>query len=886
MEDKKNNKLSKISKLKVEEQGDSLSEDSAQLPVIVNKKIRVIAKKPKEDLDKIPEEKEAARSLKIVPVKNIVLFPHNVLPFTAGKEWTNESVDRAIRIGGKIGILAQKNPDSESPIPEDLYDIGTEAKILKVMRFPDNTYGAVVQGVRRFRILNYTNAEADHLSAEIEYLETDLNLQDSNIEVMALGKAMKQLVQRAISLSPNIPNEANLFIENVQDAAYLADLIVPYLSMDFKGKQVLLETEDLETRLRHIHSLLVREIEVLEMSQKINSDVKSEMGKQQRKYYVREQLKLLQKELGELDGRTPGTNSNDPADINERITNSKMSDETKEVALREVERMGMMQPGSPEYMVSHTYVTWLLDIPWQNFTESEIDLKEAQKILDKDHYGLAKVKKRILEFLAVCALKNSLKGPILLFVGPPGVGKTSLGKSIAKALGRKFTRIALGGVRDEAEIRGHRRTYIGSMPGKIADALKKSGTMNPVILFDEIDKLASDSRGDPSSALLEVLDPEQNGIFTDHYLNVPLDLSKVFFIATANNLSSIPAPLRDRMEIVDLSSYTLEEKEHIAFDHLLPQVLEDHGMSNLVNLKIDNEIMRGIIQLYTREAGVRQLKRELAGIVRGIARDCVEAGIRHQELIKNDTGENLTQAIKPLEKEITLEVVRKLIGASPFSDKKRPHALPIGVATGLAWTPNGGDVLYIETAASSPGSGKFGLTGQLGDVMKESVQTAFAYIRSNARQCGIDAKSVGKKDLHVHFPEGAVKKDGPSAGVATFLGIVSQFTGKAIASDLAMTGEISLRGDVLPVGGIKEKLLAAYRYGIKQVLIPQENEHDLEEIPEEVLKEMKVVPVSTLDEVLSIAFRKSKKSQYKSSIHKITNGKKIGRPLNSRSSYK
>jgi ATP-dependent Lon protease len=879
MEDKKNNKLSKISKLKVEEEGDSLIEDSTQLPVVVNKKIRVIAKKPKEDNDKNQEDKEAVRTLKIVPVKNIVLFPHNVLPFTAGKEWTNESVDRAIRIGGKIGILAQKNPESDSPMPEDLYEIGTEAKILKVIRFPDNSYGAVVQGVRRFRVLNFTNSEANHLSAEIEYLETDLNLQDSKIEVMALGKAMKQLVQKAISLSPNIPNEANLFIENVQDASYLADLIVPYLSMDFKGKQVLLETEDLETRLRQIHSLLVREIEVLEISQKINSDVKSEMGKQQRKYFVKEQLKLLQKELGDLDGRSQASNSSDPIDLNERITNCKMSDETKEVALREVERMGMMQPGSPEYMVSHTYVSWLLDIPWQNFTESEIDLKEAQNMLNKDHYGLAKVKKRIIEFLAVCALKNSLKGPILLFVGPPGVGKTSLGKSIAKALGRKFARIALGGVRDEAEIRGHRRTYIGSMPGKIADALKKSGTMNPVILFDEIDKLASDARGDPSSALLEVLDPEQNSIFIDHYLNVPLDLSKVFFIATANNLSSIPAPLRDRMEIVDLSSYTLEEKEHIAFDHLLPQVLEDHGMTNLVNLKIDNETMRSIIQLYTREAGVRQLKRELAGIVRGIARDCVEAGIRYQEEVKENT-ENSIQAIRPLEKEISLDVVRKLIGASPFSDKKRPQALPIGVATGLAWTPNGGDVLYIETAASSPGSGKFGLTGQLGEVMKESVQTAFAYIRSNARQCGINAKSVGKKDLHVHFPEGAVKKDGPSAGVATFLGIVSQFTGKAVASDLAMTGEISLRGDVLPVGGIKEKLLAAHRYGIKQVLIPQENEHDLEEIPEEVLKEMKVVPVSTLDQVLSIAFRKSKKQQLKPILNKLTDGKKVVRPLN------
>ncbi|KAB8040949.1 endopeptidase La [Silvanigrella paludirubra] len=883
MEDKKNNKLSKISKVKVEEQSDSLVEDSAQLPVVVNKKIRVLAKKPKEIDEKNGDDKENVRILKIVPVKNIVLFPHNVLPFTAGKEWTNESVDRAIRIGGKIGILAQKSSEVESATPNDLFEVGTEAKVLKIMKFPDNSYGAVVQGVRRFRVLNYVNSEIDHLSAEIEYLDSAKPSEEGSesIEVIALGKAMKQLVQKAISLSPNIPNEANLFIENVQEPDYLANLIIPYLSIDFKGKQNLLETEDVEERLKVIHSLLVREIEVLEISQKINSDVKSEMGKQQRKYFLREQLKLLQKELGELDGRSSSSSSSDPVDLNEKIQNSKMSEETKEVALREVERMGMMQPGSPEYMVSHTYITWLLDIPWGTFSESEINLKEAQKILDKDHYGLAKVKKRILEFLAVCALKNSLKGPILLFVGPPGVGKTSLGKSIAKALGRKFTRIALGGVRDEAEIRGHRRTYIGSMPGKIADAFKKAGTMNPVILFDEIDKLASDGRGDPSSALLEVLDPEQNNVFMDHYLNVPLDLSKVFFIATANNLSSIPAPLRDRMEIVDLSSYTLEEKEHIAFDHLLPQVIDDHGMTDLVNLKMSKETMRSLIQLYTREAGVRQLKRELSGVIRGIARECVDAGMTHKA-----SEDSQNEKAQPLLKEINVETLRKLIGVSPFSDKKRPESLPIGVATGLAWTPNGGDVLYIETASSAPGTGKFGLTGQLGDVMKESVQTAFAYIRSNARQCGIQSKDVIKKDLHVHFPEGAVKKDGPSAGVATFLGIVSQFTGKPIASDLAMTGEISLRGDVLPVGGIKEKLLAAHRYGIKQVLIPSENEHDLEEIPEEVLKEMKVVPVSNLDEVLSIAFKKNKKVQLKNANVKVTHTKKAGRSLNVRSSHK
>ncbi|WP_186643967.1 endopeptidase La [Fluviispira vulneris] len=869
MEDKKSDRLSPNDKNKKQAKEPVIKQDSEKLPVVINKKIKVIPGKAKEVLDKSDENDSSENILKIVPVKNIVLFPHNVLPFTAGKEWTTESVDRAIRIGGKIGILAQINPDTHSPEPSELYTVGTEAKILKIMKFPDNTYGAVIQGVRRFKIRNFISTEKDRISAEVEYIP-DFQPAEENIEAIAIGRALKQLVQKAISLSPNIPNEASLFIDNVQDSAYLADLIVPYLSVDFRSKQALLEIEELEERLKQVHTLLMREIEVLEISQKINSDVRSEMGKQQRKYYVREQLKLLQKELGELDGRSTN-GSSDPIDLHEKILNSKMSPEVREIALKEVERMGLMQPGSPEFMVSHTYITWLLDIPWEIHTQHEINLKEAKSILDQDHHGLDKVKKRILEFLAVCALKDSLKGPILLFVGPPGVGKTSLGKSIAKALGRKFARIALGGVRDEAEIRGHRRTYIGSMPGKIADALKKVGTMDPVILFDEIDKLANDGRGDPSSALLEVLDPEQNSTFTDHYLNVPLDLSKVFFIATANSLHSIPAPLRDRMEIVELSSYTIEEKSHIAFEHLLPQVIESHGMANVIDVKINQETMKNLIHLYTREAGVRQLKRELAGIIRSIAREYVEAGY---DKVKEKSEKSLTD-MKRTERLITLAEIKKFLGPEIFSDKKRPPELPVGVATGLAWTPNGGDVLYIETASSAPGSGKFGLTGQLGDVMKESVQTAFAYIRSNAKLCGVNSNSVIKKDLHIHFPEGAVKKDGPSAGVAAFLGMVSQFTGKPIASDLAMTGEISLRGDVLAVGGIKEKLLAAHRYGIKKVLIPQENERDLEEIPNEVLKEMKVMPVSTLNEVLSIAFAKNKKIKNKSAPKKQENNRKV-----------
>ena len=618
----------------------------------------------------------------------------------------------------------------------------------------------------------------------------------------------------------------------------------------------------MEVRLRKIHSFLTSEIEVLEITQKINSDVKSELSKQQRKYFVREQMRLLQKELAEIDGKTASTTStgsNDPQDLNERVANSKMTKEARDAVQHEVERMGMMQPGSPEYMVSHNYVNWMLDIPWEIYSQEDVNLEKAQKILDQDHYGLKKVKKRILEFLAVCALKKSLKGPILLFVGPPGVGKTSLGKSIAKALGRKFVRIALGGVRDEAEIRGHRRTYIGSMPGKIVDSLKKAGTMDPIILFDEIDKLASDGRGDPSSALLEVLDPEQNNTFTDHYLNTPIDLSKVFFIATANNVHSIPAPLRDRMEIVELSSYTLEEKNHIAFDHLLPQVVEEHGLKNIVNISFDEETMKNLIELYTREPGVRQLKRELSAVARGVAKEYVEQTQTEEKEVNKTKGKVNKSKNKLQKKQIKLENIRQYLGPDIYLNKTRPKVLPIGVSTGLAWTPNGGDVLYIETAKILPGNGKFNLTGQLGDVMKESVQTAFAYIKANAKLFGVNAQSISKTDLHIHFPEGAVKKDGPSAGIAAFCAIVSQFTGKLLSSEIAMTGEISLRGEVLPVGGVKEKLLAAHRYGIKKALIPEQNKRDLEDIPKEVLNAMQIVFVSDLAQVFKLVFAKTAK---------------------------
>ena len=819
----------------------SLSESSSLVLADANSAAVPLALDPEDNGGKVFNKKYS--EINIIPVKNTVLFPHNVLPLTANKDWNNEAVEKSIRSGGVLGVLAQRDPNKESPRGEDLYDIGTEAKILKVIRFPDGSYGAVVQGLRRFKVMSYVNENSTHMVARVEYI-SEVESQTS-IEIMALSKGLKQLIQRAITLSPNVPSEAVLFIENVSDAGYLSDLVIPYLSVDVEAKQELLEMEDDASRLRKVHYLLTREIEILEVSQKIHSEVRSEVGKQQRKYYVKEQMRLLQKELGELDGKTSGATGNELVDLRARLEKSLMPQEAREAAERELDRMGMMQSGSPEYMVSFTYAGWLLDLPWGQFNQKSIDLTKAKAVLNEDHYGLEKVKKRVLEFLAVYALKETLKGPILLLLGPPGVGKTSLGKSVARALGRKFVRIALGGVRDEAEIRGHRRTYIGSMPGKFADALKKAGSMDPVILLDEVDKIAADQRGDPASALLEVLDSEQNSTFTDHYLNIPLDLSKVMFIATANSLHSIPGPLRDRMEVIDLSGYTLDEKNHIAFDHLLPQVLEEHGLTKRAHVTILPTVMKNIIQQYSREAGVRQLKRDLAGIARNIAREVVESDAKTKE-----------KKIIVKRRNITMNDVSEFLGPPIYLDTARSASLPFGVSLGLAYTPVGGDVLFIESALTPNGTGKLSLTGQLGDVMKESVITALTFIKANATACGVPQNASQKEDIHVHFPAGAIKKDGPSAGTAVFCALVSLLSQKNISPDLAMTGEISLRGDVLPVGGIKEKLMAAHRLGIKKVLIPFENKKDLHDFPADVLKELEVVGVKTLPEVLGHAFGK------------------------------
>lgn len=798
-----------------------------------------------------PEVREESPKLLLLPVKNAVLFPHNVVPVTPTARWGHDALERAARKSTPLGIVSIRDNASEPLRAEDLHEMGTEAKIIKVIRFPDGTSGAMVQGIRRFKIDHVTVEPDQPILAEVSYPESTTPAE--SIELAALERGLKQLIQKAVSLSPNIPNEANIFIENVADPQYLADLVVPYLSIDAREKQALLEMDDVLSRLRMVQKYLTREIEILEMSHRIQSEIKGEVGKQQRRFYVKEQLKLLQKELGELDGKAPSAQGQEPQDLRDRVEKSAMPQDAKSAALRELDRMGVMQTGSPEYSVSHTYVNWLLDMPWGVHTQKKVDLAAARQLLESEHYGLEKVKRRILEFLAVYALKGSLKGPILLLVGPPGVGKTSLGRSIAKALGRKFHRIALGGVRDESEIRGHRRTYVGAMPGKIAEALKKAGSMDPVILLDEVDKISADFRGDPSSALLEVLDSEQNHTFTDHYLNVPLDLSQVLFIGTANTLSTLQGPLRDRMEIVELDSYTLEEKVNIAQRHLLSQVADEHGMNPHMQLSLSDDLLTDIVMGYTREAGVRQLRRELAGLARGIVTDFVQSGqFKEGSTSANRVADRNKKSLP--RRAVSRREVERILGPRKYLESVKPVKLPIGVSTGLAYTPVGGDVLLIESVAIPDGQGRVTITGQLGDVMKESVQTALGLLKSMPQLCDVDAKRINASDLHVHFPAGAVKKDGPSAGVAIFSALAGLFSNRALPSDVAMTGEISLRGEVLPVGGIKEKILAAQRYGVKKVLVPQDNLRDLDELPETVRKAISIQGVRRIEEVIAAVF--------------------------------
>jgi ATP-dependent Lon protease len=776
-----------------------------------------------------PSEKDKAvlpPELAILPLRDSVLYPKMVLPLVVGKERSIKLVDDALMGDRIIGVTALRDSKVENPEIKDLYRIGTAAMILKMIKMPDGTLRLLIQGLSRIRIQEFTQTEP-YYRAKVEAIPDQYT---KDVRVEALTMNVRSLFQKVVSMAPYLSDEVEIMALNIQDPSELVYLIASSINISTQERQEILELQDIRQQLERITFFLNRELEIMEVREKIQSQIKGEMDKSQREYYLREQLKAIQKELGEKDERTL-----EIEEFKEKIEKANMPPEAREVAERELDRLAKMPPAAAEYTVVRTYLEWLVELPWSISTEDNLDIEVAQKVLDEDHYDLERVKKRILEYLAVRKLKKDMKGPILCFLGPPGVGKTSLGRSIARALGRKFVRISLGGVRDEAEIRGHRRTYIGALPGRIIQGIRKAGSNNPVFMLDEIDKVGTDFRGDPSSALLEVLDPEQNYAFSDHYLEVPFDLSKVMFIATANVLDTIPPALRDRMEVLDLPGYTEEEKLMIAKTHLLPKQLEAHGLEPR-HLQIEDEALRLIIRSYTREAGVRNLERQIAAICRGIAKEVA-------------LGKEATEVITP-------DKVPQYLGPIKFfSEVAERTAIP-GVATGLAWTPVGGDILFVEATMSRGGKNLI-LTGQLGDVMKESAQIALSYIRSKAEDLGIPEDFYEKNDIHIHVPAGSIPKDGPSAGVTMMTALASLLTGRPVRSDVAMTGEITLRGQVLPVGGIKEKVLAAKQAGITTVILPKKNEKDLEEVPEHIKKDIKFIFVQTMDEVLEVALEKN-----------------------------
>ncbi|MFQ5824241.1 MAG: endopeptidase La [bacterium] len=776
---------------------------------------------PSEDTDQI--KIKIPQVLPVLPLRNTVVFPNQILPLSVGREKSIKLIEDAMESVKLILLVAQQDGKIDHPEPKDLYRWGTVAVIMKVFKMPDGTKSVMVNGLSRARIIDYTQSEP-YLKALIQ---TQIEKRASGVDIDALIGNLKSLFQKVVGLAQYLTPEHAMLVVNTEDPGNLADIITWNLNISTSDKQSVLELVDIKSKLEKVTYLLTKELQILELGSKIQSEVQGEINKTQREYYLREQLKAIKRELGEdQDERTV-----EITELRKRIKEAKMPEEATKVAEKELDRLSKMPPAAAEYTVSRTYLDWLIELPWSKSTDDNLDVNIAQQVLDEDHYDLEKVKKRILEYLAVRKLKKDMKGPILCFVGPPGVGKTSLGKSIARALGRKFVRISLGGVRDEAEIRGHRRTYIGALPGRIIQGLKKTGSNNPVFMLDEIDKVGMDFRGDPSSALLEVLDPEQNNSFSDHYLEVQFDLSKVMFIATANLADPILPALKDRMEILELPGYTENEKLKIAKKYLIPKQLDAHGLTD-EQIKFEDDALIEIINSYTRESGVRNLEREIASICRGVAREVVEGKTQSQTVNKD----LLSQYLGPIKY---------------FSEVAERTSKP-GVATGLAWTPAGGDILFIEATKMS-GKGELILTGSLGDVMKESARAALSYIRSMAPQLKINSEVFSKNDIHIHVPAGSIPKDGPSAGVTIFTALVSLLTDRLVCSDVAMTGEITLRGMVLPVGGIKEKVLAAHRAGIKKVILPEKNRKDLEEIPEEIRKNLEINFVGEMEQVINLA---------------------------------
>lgn len=781
--------------------------------------------------DEPTEKTPAGKRLEvaILPLQKTTLFPGTVVPLTVGRRRSLAAVEHALATEEKllVGVTVKNaDPSGRDANPSDLYEVGTLINIKRMVR-TDETMQLIVQGIDRVRVVEWIQEEP-FLKAIVEVLPEPY-VRDPE-EVEALKRNIQSLIQKALAMLPNVPPEVRMAVINAPDQVQLAYFLATVLDLGVEREQKMLEAETVDDLLMVAHGAIAREVEILQIRSKIASEAQSEIDKAQREYFLRQQLKAIQKELGEDE------ESGEKAEIKqlrERLESANLPEEVRAEAERELRRMERLPHVSPDYHVIRTYLEYLLELPWNKSTEDKLDLEEARRILDEDHYGLEDVKERILEFLAVVKLRPDSKSPILCFVGPPGVGKTSLGMSIARALGRKFERISLGGMRDEAELRGHRRTYVGAMPGRIIQALRRCGYNNPVLMLDEIDKIGMDFRGDPASALLEILDPAQNYSFRDNYINLPFDLSKVFFIATANQLAPIPMPLRDRMEIIHLSGYSDAEKLNIAKKYLIPRQIKENGLS-ADQIEITDDAIQFVISSYTREAGVRQLEREIASIARKVA-------------LKVAQGEAEKQIID-------VEKVRELLGSPRFYPEEARKELPVGVATGMAWTEMGGEILFVE-ATLLPGGTGLTLTGHLGEVMKESAQAARSYLWSHAREFGIDPEMIKENGVHLHVPAGAIPKDGPSAGVTMATALASLYTGKRVRSDTAMTGEITLSGFVFPVGGIKEKVLAAHRAGIKRIILPKRNEADLDEIPDDVRKSLEFVLVERIDEVLNAAFQ-------------------------------
>jgi ATP-dependent Lon protease len=781
----------------------------------------------KKEKDKEEKEIEIPDELPILPVRDIVVFPYMILPLFVGREKSINAIDHCLGVNRMIMLLAQRDMNVEDPGPADLYTIGTVGLIMRMLKLPDGRVKVLVQGLTKARCMKIDDKES-FFAAHIEKIE-DPKPQDLTLETEALIRNVKDQIDKMVALGKTILPDIMVVMENLEEPGRLADLVASNIGLKTEQAQSVLEIDNTTERLRRVSEILNRELELLMVQQKIQSEARGEIDKTQREYFLREQLKAIQKELGDIDERME-----EVKEFRKKIEEAKMPEKVLKEAEKQLKRIEKMHPDSAEASTVRTYLDWLVELPWSKSTKDNLNIKVAKKVLNTDHYDLEKIKERILEYLSVRKLNPRMKGPILCFIGPPGVGKTSLGKSIARALGREFTRMSLGGVRDEAEIRGHRRTYVGALPGRIIQGIKHAGTNNPVFMLDEIDKVGTDFRGDPSSALLEVLDPEQNNTFMDHYLGVPFDLTSVMFITTGNVSDTIPSALRDRMEIIRLSGYTSEEKHGIAVNYLLPKQLKEHGLTVRI-LRISDSALESLIGQYTREAGVRNLEREIANLCRKVAKQIAE-GRKKKFLISSKN-------------------ISKYLGAPRYLPEEEMKKDEVGVATGLAWTETGGDIIFIE-AITMKGKGSLTLTGQLGDVMKESAQAALSYVRSRAKELGIAEDIFSKKDIHIHVPAGAIPKDGPSAGITLTTAIASALTGIPVSKSIAMTGEVTLRGNVLPIGGLKEKALAAKRFGVQKVIVPRRNEKDLEDIPKYVKKDMEFFFADTMDQVLEVALKK------------------------------